>query len=125
MGASLGVPVPAPYLAPEQVKQTGVDARTDVFSIGVVLHELLARHSLFARGNALETRNAVATAPIPRPPSAVPEPIADVTMSCLERNPAFRPKTARDLRAELGTALSSVRESLSHELSAILRSLPM
>jgi serine/threonine protein kinase len=125
MGASLGVAQSAPYLSPEQLKQTGTDARTDVFLIGLVLHELLSRLAVFGRANAIETRNAIAAAPVPRPPSQVPEPIADVTMACLERSPAFRPKTARELRSELVTALAGAREPPSHELTALLRSLQL
>jgi serine/threonine protein kinase len=121
MGASLGMSTPAAYLAPEQVKQTGVDVRTDVFLVGVVLHELLARHPLFLRPNASETRNAIANGAVPRPNAGAPDAIVDVAMACLERNPAFRPKGARDLRAELGTALTGVREPPKEQLASLVR----
>lgn len=121
MGASLGMTASNPYLAPEQVKQAGADTRTDIFSVGTILHELLSRHAIFLRANANETRAAIAAGPIPRPNAGVPEPIADVAMACLERNPAFRPKSAQDLRSELQTALTGMREPPSHELAGLVR----
>lgn len=122
MGASLGMSAANPYIAPEQVKQTGADQRTDIFSVGIILHELLTRHTVFLRPNAGETKNAIVAAPIPRPNAGCSDAIADVTMSCLERNPAFRPKSAQDLRAELSTALSVTNDPPREELATLVKS---
>ena len=57
------------YVAPELLDGRTADARSDVFSLGVVLHELLSGQRLFVGDNDLETLKLVQTMPIP-PPSA-------------------------------------------------------
>ena len=54
----------AGYCSPEQLNGDGVDARSDVFSLGVVLHELLTGRRLFRRDTQAETMLAVVDAPI-------------------------------------------------------------
>jgi serine/threonine protein kinase len=55
------------YLSPEQVRGTDVDRRSDIFSLGVVLWEMIAGQRLFAGSNELETMRNVLTQPIAEP----------------------------------------------------------
>ena len=58
------------YMSPEQCIATNVDRRTDVFALGVIVHELLTGKRLFKRGSAYETYQAVIECAVP-PPSAL------------------------------------------------------
>lgn len=85
------------YMAPEQLQRTGVDRRSDVWSIGVVLWEMLAQRSLFRRKTDLDAVVAIARGPIPAPSQIAPH-VADVldavVLRALERDPARRWPTA-------------------------------
>ncbi len=92
------------YMAPEQARQETVDRRADVFSLGVVLYELLTDVKPF-RGNTL----AEITAAVLKhePPLAdvvdpnVPHALALITARALEKNPDHRYRSARALSREL------------------------
>jgi Tol biopolymer transport system component len=86
------------YMAPEQVRGTKADARSDVFSLGCVLYEMLAGRRPFGGGSAAETLAAVLREePGPLP---VPEPLPGlerVVRRCLEKDPARRFQSVDDL----------------------------
>ena len=92
------------YMAPEQARQETVDRRADVFSLGVVLYELLTDVKPF-RGNTL----AEITAAVLKhePPLAdlvdanVPHALALITARALEKNPDHRYRSARAFSREL------------------------
>ena len=87
------------YVSPEQVRGDPVDEATDLWAAGVVLHELLANRRLFAKGNDLETMDAVENGPIPRPRDLnpdVPPELDDLVMAALVRDPARRLRSARE-----------------------------
>jgi serine/threonine-protein kinase len=94
------------YLAPEQVQGREVDARTDLFSLGVVLYELVSGRPLFRSDRDWETTRRILDAPIP--------PLSEVRPDCpleldwliqrmLKRDPNERPHPAAMLAAELAT----------------------
>ena len=88
------------YMSPEQVRARPTDHRTDIFSLGVVLYEMLAGRRPFAGDSAVETMNAILTADPPDiVPSGRPLPpaLADIVRHCLEKNPDERFQSARDL----------------------------
>jgi len=92
------------YMSPEQVRQEPVDRRCDVFSLGVVLYELLADVRPF-RGNSLaEITRAVAEY---NPPTAhevdssVPKALSEIAARAMEKNPDDRYRSARALSREL------------------------
>jgi Tol biopolymer transport system component len=90
----------AAYMSPEQVRGQAVDHRSDIFSLGVVLYEMLSRAKVFHRESAVETMNAILKE---EPPDLatidpkVPAGLARVVEHCLEKLPADRFQSARDL----------------------------
>ncbi len=94
----------AAYMAPEQLAGHAADRRADVWSLGVTLWEMLALTPLFQRDDPSATIGAVASAPIAPPSSKrgrVPAALDAIVLRALERHPARRFATAR----ELGRAL--------------------
>jgi len=92
------------YLAPELLEGATADPRSDVFSLGVVLHELLSGQRLFVGETDFETLKQVQTLTIPRPSSRNPgvKPALDgVVMRALERDPARRYQSAGEMGDEL------------------------
>ena len=93
------------YMAPEYIAGT-IDARADLFALGVIAHELLTNRPLFSSNDDMETLNRVRNMPI-KPPSArnpkVPKEIDELVMTALERNPDRRWQHATALRNALTT----------------------
>jgi Tol biopolymer transport system component len=88
------------YMSPEQVRARPTDHRTDIFSLGVVLYEMLAGQRPFGGESAVETMNAILSADPPEiEPSGHPLPPAllGIVRHCLEKNPDERFQSARDL----------------------------
>ena len=99
----------AHYMAPEQVLAQGVDARTDIYAVGVILYRILAGVLPF---DALSTYAIVSkhVSERPQPISshrAVPAELEAVVMRCLAKDPAERPQTASQLWRELKPALQA------------------
>jgi len=93
-----------PYMSPEQVKNEALDRRSDVFSLGVVLHELLTGQMLFDGDSIYAVARQVEHMEIP-PPSRVvgtlPAGLDAVVMAALERDPAKRTPSAAALAEQL------------------------
>ncbi len=94
------------YMAPEQVVAASrVDARTDVWALGVTLYELLAGAPPFRGETVLAVLNQIERQE-PKPLSViapnVPRALAALVHRCLEKDPALRPADARALAAALG-----------------------
>src|SRR5262249_8569041 len=97
------------YMAPEQLRGEPSDARTDIFAIGVMLHELITGQRPFHRGSAADTVTAVLRE---EPPDlalqpGVPATLARIVRRCLEKDRMNRFQTARDL----GFALETVTDA--------------
>ncbi len=94
------------YMSPEQLLGRGIDRRSDVFSTGVLLWQLLTRRSLFNRENEASTLYAIMNDPI-LPPSRyrreIPRPLDAIVMRALARTPADRYDSAE----EMGNALDA------------------
>jgi serine/threonine protein kinase len=93
------------YISPEQVRGDEVDHRSDLYSVGVILFELLTGQLPFRREETMDVLLAHATEPPPSFASLgasawVSPAIEAVVQNCLAKNPADRPASARDL-AEL------------------------
>jgi serine/threonine-protein kinase len=91
------------YMAPEQIKGEPVDARADIFAIGILLYELTTGKRLF-RGRPEQVMRLVVEEPIARPTDVradYPPALERVVMRALERDPNARYQTARAMRDEL------------------------
>ena len=112
------------YLAPEQCLGKPVDHRTDVFSLGIVLWELLTRRRLFKRDSEGATLNAVMNEEIPeirtmRP--QVPVSLAAVAMRALQKAPEERFQSAGEMSAALRDYLLKTGEAAgTAEISAFV-----
>lgn len=93
---TVGTPM---YMAPEQIMGKPVDARTDIYAMGVVLYELLAGQVPFNADSLYEIQ-AAHIHRIPDPPTIyyphIPRPVVDAVMKALQKNPADRFACAED-----------------------------
>ncbi len=94
------------YMSPEQVRGATVDARSDLYSVGVVLYEITSGHRPFEAENTyaiLEAQlNAVPKAPIELNP-ALPPALNDIIMTALSKEPGHRFQSAEAFRKALET----------------------
>ena len=87
------------YMSPEQLQAREADARSDIFSFGLVFYEMLTGHRAF-QGDS--TAAAIgATLHAEPAPGALPEPVKHICLTCLAKDPDDRWQSARDLRREL------------------------
>ena len=97
-GTVMGTPS---YMSPEQVLGKDSDARSDIYALGLVLHETLTGKTVFRDGNVLERQ----VSEVPQPPSAtaatVPAEVDAIVMKCIEKRPEDRYQTARELWTDL------------------------
>jgi predicted Ser/Thr protein kinase len=95
-----------PYMSPEQVKNDGIDRRSDVFSLAAVLHELLTGQPLFGGDSIYAIALAVTEQPI-QPPSqslaqgALPPGLDDAVLAALARDRGHRTPTAAAFAEQL------------------------
>ncbi len=88
------------YMSPEQVEAEGLDPRSDVFSLGVVLYELLAREHPFRRPTVPATLTAIVNE---TPPDRIAAPAADPARHRPDRPPVPREAAGRPLPVRAGT----------------------
>ncbi len=107
--STVGTPL---YMAPEQVSGEPVDARADLYAVGLLLYEMLIGRVPFTG----DTPWAAALARLRQPPpdprldTTVPSPLAEVVHRCLSRSPEDRPASALEVASVLREWLSSVGE---------------
>ena len=93
------------YMAPEYIEGS-LDARADLFAVGVIAHELFTNVPLFSTGEELETLQRVRSMNIPPPSSMntqVPADVEEIVMTALSRDPEARWQNATALRTAMGT----------------------
>jgi serine/threonine-protein kinase len=95
------------YASPEQLRGDLVDERSDIFSLGTVLHELLTGRSPFARKTTIEQMGAILHEDPPPLPSGIPLPLAFVISRCLAKRPQDRFQSARELLQQLDSTPSA------------------
>ena len=94
----------APYMAPEQVRGDPVDARTDLFALGVVLYELASGKRPFAGETLVDVDHAIprdAPKPLRMLRSDLLPGLDRIVNRCLEKKPRERFQTALDVSNEL------------------------
>jgi serine/threonine-protein kinase len=89
----------AAYMSPEQARGRPVDARSDIFSFGALLYEVLSGRRAFAGATLLDILNAVVSSDPPPLDSA----LHSVVRKCLAKDPAERYQSAAELKAALVT----------------------
>jgi serine/threonine protein kinase len=104
-GMVLGTPG---YMSPEQVRGDSIDARTDFFSLGAVLYEMLSGRRAFPAGSVVESGHAILHHEPEPLPSTIPWPVAQIVHRCLEKDPARRFQSARDLAFNLELVQPSI-----------------
>jgi Tol biopolymer transport system component len=115
-GVVLGTPS---YMSPEQTHNATVDHRSDIFSFGIMLHEMLTGHAPFRGRTPVDTMHAILHDPPPTLPASIGPATGDLQRildKCLAKDPAERYQGMRDL----GVDLRSTRRRLdSSQLRAV------
>jgi serine/threonine-protein kinase len=99
-----------PYMSPEQISGKRVDSRTDIFSLGCVLYEMLAGQRAFGNKSRSETAEAILNKeppPLRQAGVSIPPDLERVIRHCLEKSPQRRFQSASDIAFDLqslGTA---------------------
>jgi serine/threonine protein kinase/Tol biopolymer transport system component len=102
------------YMSPEQVRGQPTDQRSDIFSFGSILYEMLCGRRAFAADSPVESMNAILKqdpAPLSRFSPEIPPGLERIVQHCLEKSPDERFQSARDLAFHL-EALSSASTSV-------------
>jgi serine/threonine protein kinase/Flp pilus assembly protein TadD len=107
-GSTLGT---VGYMSPEQAEGKSVDGRSDLFSLGVVLYELIAGRPPFQRDTEAATLRAIlydAPQPLSRYRSGVSDDLQRIVSRLLERDPLHRYQSAADICADLKRLVAAI-----------------
>ena len=100
------------YMSPEQARGGTADARSDIFSFGAVLYELLSGNRAFTGDSAVEILSSILKSDPPELPSTVPNGLKQIVHRCVEKEPEQRFQSAKDLafalRASVGESSSGL-----------------
>ena len=102
------------YMAPELLRGEPADARSDIWSLGVCLYEMLAGGRPFVGAGAREVERAILNSDPPDLPASVALPLRTVVARCLHKEPARRYQTA----GEVQSALEALRPAMGPSRSA-------
>ena len=111
----------AGYMSPEQVRGQAADQRSDIFSFGLVLYEMLAGKRAFTGASSIETMHAILKEDPPDLPGSVPPGLKLIVEHCLEKLPDRRFQSARDL----GFALQALSGSGPFPAAQVPSAAPM
>jgi eukaryotic-like serine/threonine-protein kinase len=106
------------YMSPEQAMGHRIDARSDLFAMGIVLWELLAQQRLMTGESAANTLHKLMNEPIPRLSTVIPgvDPTLDMLVArSLEKDPGARWQSAADMRGALESWLVSRPQQVRQE----------
>ncbi len=106
-----------PYMSPEQLRGRDVDARTDIYALGVVLYEMSTGRRPFTAEISPQLIDDILNSPPPLPHelnSKIPLKLEEIILKCLEKDPEDRYQTAKEIAVDLRrmTAPSSVSHRL-------------
>ncbi len=110
------------YMSPEQAMGEALDRRSDIFSLGIVLWEMLTGRRAFKTDNEIKTLDKVRAVDVERASvvnPTVPARLSDIVSRCLEKNPDDRYQDARELHSDLLNFLypatpDVIQQSLGH-----------
>jgi TolB-like protein/tRNA A-37 threonylcarbamoyl transferase component Bud32 len=124
VGVVMGTPA---YMSPEQTSGRPLDHRTDIFSLGVLLHEMATGRRPFEGTSSAELVSAILRDAPPSVTDArpdLPSDLARIVRRCLEKDPRHRVQTARDVSnefrdlARLGSRAAPVSPSAARTVAA-------
>ena len=111
------------YMSPEQAEGKKVDARTDIFSFGAVLYEIITGRRAFV-GDSMASILSAILRDEPKPPAEIahglPRELARIVTRCLQKDPNLRYQHAGDLKIDL----QQVNEDLGAGGTAIREEMP-
>jgi serine/threonine protein kinase len=119
VGTVLGT---AGYMSPEQVRGAQADARSDLFSFGAILYEMLSGKRAFQGETVADTMSAILHSDPPELSEAnlaMPPALERLVRHCLEKNPAERFQSARDVAFDLDTLISVSSASSKSGVEAV------
>jgi eukaryotic-like serine/threonine-protein kinase len=94
------------YMSPEQIDARTIDARSDLYSLGLMFYEMIAGEPPFSSASPRELLNLQCTAPAPALDEEVrrglPRGVEDLLFAMLEKKPGDRPSSAREITDRLG-----------------------
>jgi len=99
--SNVGLTGTLPYMSPEQLEGKETSARSDIWSLGVMMYEMSSGKRPFAGENLYRLCTAIIQEPVPPLPENVPAGLAAVIRRCLEKEPARRYQRASEVRAAL------------------------
>jgi Tol biopolymer transport system component len=111
----------AGYMSPEQVRGETVEHRSDLFSFGVVLYEMLCGRRAFSGASSAEVMHANLKDQPPELPASVPPPLDRIVRRCLEKEPARRFQSAADLAFALQSSAASLPAAAAPKRRAVLK----
>jgi tetratricopeptide (TPR) repeat protein len=115
------------YMSPEQVRGLSVDHRTDIFSFGCVLYEMLSGKRAFAGATAADTLSAILSKdppPLPSPDPDIPPSLEAIVNECLEKRREDRFSSAHDLALALRSCMGHEKEATRTPEPGAIRHLP-
>ncbi len=110
--ASKGIAGTLVYMAPETLRGEAADARSDIWALGVMLHEMATGELPFRGATGFELSSAILREPVPALPARVPPALRAVIQRCLAKDPAQRYQRAGEVRAALEATESGARTAV-------------